>query len=87
MLALARLPLANTLCVAFMPILVRTGPFRFLRHPNYTVVTAEIAVLPLVFGLGWIALLFTLLNAAMLHVRIGAENGALYAAPGGLNAE
>jgi len=61
--------------------LVKTGPFRFLRHPNYTVVTAEIAVLPLVFGLGWIALLFTLLNAAMLYVRIGAENRALYAAP------
>lgn len=61
--------------------LVRTGPFRFLRHPNYTVVTAEIVVLPLVFGLGWIAALFTLLNAAMLYVRIGEENRALYAAP------
>ncbi len=58
--------------------LVKKGPFRFLRHPNYTVVTAEIAVLPLVFGLVWIAVLFTLLNAAMLYVRIGAENRALY---------
>jgi len=67
--------------------LVRTGPFRFLRHPNYTVVTAEIVVLPLVFGLWWIALLFTLLNAAMLHVRIGAENQALYDPPGGITAD
>lgn len=58
--------------------LVNKGPFRFLRHPNYTVVTAEIAVLPLTFGLIWIAALFTLLNAAMLYVRIGAENRALY---------
>ncbi|MDO7835615.1 isoprenylcysteine carboxylmethyltransferase family protein [Sphingobium sp. HBC34] len=58
--------------------LVNRGPFRFLRHPNYAVVTAEIAVLPLAFGLTWIAVLFTLLNAAMLHVRIGAENRALY---------
>lgn len=58
--------------------LVKTGPFRFLRHPNYTVVTAEIAILPLVFGLMWVAVLFTLLNAAMLYVRIGAENRALY---------
>lgn len=58
--------------------LVKKGPFRFLRHPNYTVVTAEIAVLPLVFGLVWIAVLFTVLNAAMLYVRIGAENRALY---------
>ena len=58
--------------------LVTTGPFRILRHPNYTVVTAEIAVLPLVFGLPWIAALFSLLNAAMLYVRISAENRALY---------
>ena len=67
--------------------LVRSGPFRVLRHPNYTVVTAEIAVLPLVFGLGWIAAVFTLLNAAMLYVRIGAENRALYAAPPGLSGQ
>lgn len=58
--------------------LVTGGPFRFLRHPNYTVVTLELAVLPLVFGLVWVAVLFTLLNAAMLTVRIGAENRALY---------
>ena len=57
--------------------LVARGPFRFLRHPNYVVVTAEIAVLPLTFGLFGIAALFTLLNAAMLYVRIGAENRAL----------
>jgi methyltransferase len=59
--------------------LVNKGPFRLMRHPNYAVVTAEIAVLPLTFGLLWIAALFTLLNAAMLYVRIGAENRALYA--------
>lgn len=59
-------------------LLVLGGPFRFLRHPNYTVVTAEIAVLPLVFGLVWIAALFTVLNAAMLWVRIRAENAVLY---------
>jgi methyltransferase len=57
--------------------LVARGPFRFLRHPNYAVVTAEIAVLPLTFGLFGIAALFTILNAAMLYVRIGAENRAL----------
>lgn len=66
--------------------LVKKGPFRFLRHPNYAVVTAEIAVLPLVFGLVWIAVLFTLLNAAMLYVRIGAENRALYGAKDRLRA-
>lgn len=57
--------------------LVARGPFRFLRHPNYVVVTAEIAVLPLTFGLVGIAALFTVLNAAMLYVRVGAENRAL----------
>lgn len=62
--------------------LVRRGPFRFVRHPNYMVVTAEIAVLPLTFGLVWVALLFTALNAAMLTVRIRAENRALYGSEG-----
>ena len=59
--------------------LVRTGPYRFMSHPNYAVVAAEIAILPLVFGLIWYALLFTILNATMLMVRIGAENAALAA--------
>lgn len=59
--------------------LVNKGPFRLMRHPNYAVVTAEIAVLPLTFGLLWIAALFTLLNTVMLYVRICAENRALYA--------
>ena len=57
--------------------LVRRGPYRFVNHPNYLVVAAEIAVLPLVFGLWQVALTFTLVNAAMLWVRIGAEEKAL----------
>lgn len=58
--------------------LVTGGPFRFLRHPNYCVVIGEIAVLPLVFGLVWLAVLFSALNAAMLYVRIRSESRALY---------
>jgi methyltransferase len=58
--------------------LVTGGPFRFLRHPNYTVVIGEIAVLPLVFGLIGVAVVFSVLNAAMLWVRIGSESRALY---------
>jgi len=57
--------------------LVRTGPYRWLNHPNYAIVTAEIALLPLVFGLWRIALVFSLLNAIILAVRIRAENRAL----------
>jgi len=56
---------------------VRRGPYRWINHPNYAVVVAEIAVLPLVFGLWQIALVFSVLNAALLTVRIRAENGAL----------
>lgn len=59
--------------------LVQTGPYRFVDHPNYWVVIAEIAVLPLIFGLWQVALIFSLLNAAVLTVRIRAENGALNA--------
>jgi methyltransferase len=57
--------------------LVRSGPYRLLNHPNYLVVALEIAVLPLVFGLWQIAIVFSLLNAIILAVRIRAENGAL----------
>ena len=60
-----------------MAPLVRTGPYRFMNHPNYLVVAAEIAVLPLAFGLVWYALLFSLLNAAVLAIRIRAESRAL----------
>ena len=57
--------------------LVRRGPYRFMNHPNYLIVVLEIAVLPLVFGLWQLALLFSLLNAAVLAIRIGEENRAL----------
>ena len=57
--------------------LVKAGPYRFVSHPNYVVVTAEIAVLPLVFGLWQVALIFSALNAAVLAIRIREENRAL----------
>lgn len=57
--------------------LVARGPFRFLRHPNYTLVVAEIAVAPLVLGLPWVAVVFSVLNAAVLTLRIRAENAVL----------
>ena len=57
--------------------LVRRGPYRFLRHPNYAIVAAEIAVLPLVFGAWKIALIYSLLNLALLRHRIRIENKAL----------
>jgi methyltransferase len=57
--------------------LVRRGPYRFVSHPNYLVVAGEVAVLPLVFGLPTYAAVFSLANAAVLWIRIRAENTAL----------
>ena len=57
--------------------LVRRGPYRFVNHPNYLIVTGEIAVLPLAFGAWPIALVFSILNAALLAWRIRIENGTL----------
>ena len=57
--------------------LVRRGPYRWVNHPNYLVVIAEIAILPLVFGLWQVALIFSALNAAVLAIRIREENRAL----------
>ena len=57
--------------------LVTGGPFRFVSHPNYLIVIAEIAVLPLVFGLWAVAAVFTLLNAGVLAIRLSAEAKAL----------
>jgi methyltransferase len=58
------------------PLIVR-GPFRYVSHPNYMLVVAEIIVAPMVLGLVWVAVVFTVLNAAMLWVRIGVEHKAL----------
>ena len=56
---------------------VRRGPYRYLDHPNYVVVVVEILTFPLIF-VAWItALVFTVLNAAILSVRIREENRAL----------
>jgi methyltransferase len=57
--------------------LVRRGPYRYLRHPNYLTVALEIAVLPLVFGAWEIATAFTALNTPLLAWRIRVENRAL----------
>jgi methyltransferase len=57
--------------------LVRSGPYRFVNHPNYWVVIGENAVLPLLFGLWQVALAFTQLNAILLAIRIRSENRAL----------
>lgn len=57
--------------------LVMRGPYRWLSHPNYVVVVAEIAVAPMVLGLWPVAVVFTVLNGLVLWVRVRAEARAL----------
>lgn len=56
---------------------VRRGPYKYVSHPNYLVVVLEIAIVPLLMGLPWVALLFSILNAILLRHRIGVENEVL----------
>lgn len=58
------------------PLIVK-GPYRYLKHPNYIIVIAEIAIIPLIFHLYYTAIIFTVLNAVMLAVRIKVEDKAL----------
>ena len=56
---------------------IKKGIYKYVKHPNYVIVVCEIAIIPLIFHLYYTALVFTLLNAAMLQVRITEENKAL----------
>jgi methyltransferase len=64
--------------------LVASGPYRYFSHPNYAVVASEIALLPLALHLPVLALIFTVLNAAVLVIRIRTEARALSAVSGEL---
>ena len=56
---------------------VTKGPYKYLRHPNYLVVSMEIALLPLMFEAYFTAICFTILNSLMLSIRIPTEERAL----------
>ena len=75
-LTLGRFWTTRVITLAGAP-LIRRGPYRFLRHPNYLVVTLEIAVLPLTFGWPWQALIFSVLNGLLLRHRMRLEATAL----------
>jgi methyltransferase len=53
--------------------IVKRGPYKFLRHPNYTIVVLEILLIPLLFQAYWTAAIFSILNAFMLSIRIPLE--------------
>ncbi len=56
---------------------IRSGPYHYIRHPNYVAVAVELLCLPLVFQAYLTAVVFTLLNALMMSIRIPAESRAL----------
>jgi methyltransferase len=68
----------NTRIIVFpgMPPISR-GPYRFMRHPNYLAVIVEIACVPLIHGCWLTAVVFSIGNAALLRVRIRAEEAAM----------
>ncbi len=57
--------------------LVRRGPYRWIRHPNYWVVAGELALLPLAFDALGVAVVFSTLNGALLAWRVAVEDRAL----------
>jgi len=57
--------------------LIASGPYRYFAHPNYAVVVAEIALLPLALHLPLVALVFTVLNAGVIAIRLRSETRAL----------
>lgn len=66
----------RVIVVPGMP-LVTSGPYRWLRHPNYVAVAVEVAALPLVHTAWVTALVFSAANAVLLAVRISVESRAL----------
>lgn len=64
------------------PTFVSSGPYRYLRHPNYLTVIVELVTLPLVGGAWLTAILATAANGFMLAKRIQREEQALFAIPG-----
>ncbi|GAA5116516.1 isoprenylcysteine carboxylmethyltransferase family protein [Alloalcanivorax gelatiniphagus] len=62
---------------------VAAGPYRLMRHPNYVAVVVEGVALPLVHAAWITAVVFTVLNAGLLAVRIRVEDQALATLPQG----
>lgn len=57
--------------------LIRKGPYKYLKHPNYLAVVIEIAVIPLIFSCYLTSLIFSVTNLVLLSRRINIEERAL----------
>lgn len=78
MASLGRFWCTRIVTVPAAPLVAR-GPYRLLRHPNYAVVAAEIFVAPLIFDAWLIAIVFSVLNAGVIYLRIEREDAVLAA--------
>jgi methyltransferase len=76
LLSLGRFWTTRIISLPVVP-LVRNGAYRWLRHPNYVVVSAEIAILPLAFGAVALAVAFSALNLVLTRRRVAIEERAL----------
>lgn len=56
---------------------IKKGPYRYIKHPNYLIVAAEFIIIPLLFQAYLTAAIFTVLNFIILAIRIPAEERAL----------
>lgn len=56
---------------------IKQGPYRYLKHPNYVIVSIELLVIPLLFNAYMTSVMFTFLNICLLSIRIPAEERAL----------
>jgi len=70
-------PLWTTRIMIIDRPLVRRGPYRFMRHPAYAVAAAELAAVPMALGLPFVAVVFTVINAAVIGWRIKVESAAI----------
>lgn len=57
--------------------LIKKGPYKYIKHPNYLIVFIELLVIPLMFGLYITALLFPFFHLLLLTIRVPLENDAL----------
>jgi methyltransferase len=78
--ALGRQWNTRVIVVPGLPRVTGVGPYRWLRHPNYVAVVIEGMALPMVHTAWLTATIFTVLNAALLRVRLRVEEAALGAA-------
>jgi|SRR5690625_1492349 len=57
--------------------LIRNGPYKYLKHPNYVIVGMELIIIPLIFGAYITAIIFPILHYTILRIRVSKENAAL----------